>query len=169
MALRGIDRGTVIAAQSFTALIPLVLLASGLAPADRPDLVSDALIRKLHLGGSAADAVHEVFAHPAAASTGAFSVVLLVFSGVSLARRMQRLYQDAWQLPPRRGVRGSLNAALALAVLLLEFGLLALARTLVKAYRPAGSWARRSPSWGAWCSGRPSRGSFSTGGSPGAG
>jgi membrane protein len=93
MALRGIDRATVIAAQSFTALIPLVLLASGLAPADRPDLVSDALIRKLHLGGSAADAVHEVFAHPAAASTGAFSVVLLVFSGVSLARRLQRLYR----------------------------------------------------------------------------
>lgn len=50
---------------------------------------------------------------------------------------MQRLNQDAWQLPPRRGVRGSLNAALALAVLLLEFGLLALARTLVKGL-PAG-------------------------------
>jgi membrane protein len=43
------------------------------------------------------------------------------------------MYQDAWQLAPRKGVRGSLNAALALVVLLLEIGLLSLARTLVSA------------------------------------
>ena len=139
LGLQGIDRATAIAAQAFTALIPLVLLASGLAPADHRDLVSDLLIRKFHLEGSAADAVRELFAHPAAASTGAFSVVLLVFSGVSLTRRMQRTYQDAWQLPPRRGVRGSFNAALALAVLLVELALLFLVRTLVGAL-PAG-WA----------------------------
>ena len=139
MALQGIDRATAIAAQAFTALIPLVLLASGLAPAGHGDLVSDLLNRKFHLEGSAADAVRELFAHPSAASTGVFSVVLLVFSGVSLTRRMQRTYQDAWQLPPRRGVRGSVNAALALAVLLVELGLLFLVRTLVGAL-PAG-WA----------------------------
>ena len=91
-----------------------------MAPADHRDLVSDVLVRKFHLGGSAADAVRTLFAHPAAASTGVFSVVLLIFSGVSLARRMQRMYQDAWQLAPRQGVRGSLNAALTLAVLLLD-------------------------------------------------
>jgi uncharacterized BrkB/YihY/UPF0761 family membrane protein len=139
MALQGIDRATAMAAQAFTALIPLVLLASGLAPADHRDLVSDVIVRKFHLEGSAANAVRDLFAHPSAASTGAFSVVLLVFSGVSLTRRLQRMYQDAWQLSPRRGVRGSLNAALALAVLLTEIGLLALARTLVGAL-PAG-WA----------------------------
>ncbi|MGY1622957.1 YhjD/YihY/BrkB family envelope integrity protein [Geodermatophilus sp. SYSU D00965] len=139
MALQGIDRATAIAAQAFTALIPLVLLASGLAPADHRDLVADLLIRKFTLEGSAADAVRELFAHPSAASTGVFSVVLLVFSGVSLTRRMQRMYQDAWQLPPRRGVRGSLNAAAALAFLLVELSLLLLLRTLVGAL-PAG-WA----------------------------
>jgi uncharacterized BrkB/YihY/UPF0761 family membrane protein len=137
LALQGIDRATAIAAQAFTALIPLVLLASGLAAADHRDLVSDLLIRKFRLGGSAADAVRDLFAHPSGASTGVFSVVLLVFSGVSLTRRMQRMYQDAWRLPPRRGVRGSLNAALALAVLLVEIGLLFLVRTLVGAL-PAG-------------------------------
>ncbi|MGY1643615.1 YhjD/YihY/BrkB family envelope integrity protein [Geodermatophilus sp. SYSU D00703] len=139
MALQGIDRATAIAAQAFTALIPLVLLASGLAPPEHRDLVSDVLIRKFTLEGSAADAVRELFAHPSAASTGVFSIVLLVFSGVSLTRRMQRMYQDAWQLSPRRGVRGSLNAALALAVLLVEISLLFLIRTLVGAL-PAG-WA----------------------------
>jgi membrane protein len=139
LALQGIDRATAIAAQAFTALIPLVLLVSGLAAAGHRDLVSDLLVRKFHLEGSAADAVRDLFAHPSAASTGAFSVVLLVFSGVSLTRRMQRMYQDAWQLPPRRGVRGSLNAALALAVLLVEIGLLFLVRTLVGAL--PGGWA----------------------------
>jgi uncharacterized BrkB/YihY/UPF0761 family membrane protein len=139
MALQGIDRATAIAAQAFTALIPLVLLASGLAPPGHRDLVSDLLVRKFHLEGSAADAVRELFAHSSAASTGVFSAVLLVFSGVSLTRRMQRMYQDAWQLPGRRGVRGSLNAALALAVLLVELGLLLLVRTLVGAL-PTG-WA----------------------------
>jgi uncharacterized BrkB/YihY/UPF0761 family membrane protein len=120
LAFRRIDRATAIAAQAFTALIPLIILTAGLAPADHRDLVSDVLVRKFHLGGSAADAVRTLFAHPAAASTGVFSVVLLIFSGVSLARRMQRMYQDAWQLAPRQGVRGSLNAALTLAVLLLD-------------------------------------------------
>jgi uncharacterized BrkB/YihY/UPF0761 family membrane protein len=147
LTFRGIDRANAIAAQAFTALIPLILLASGLAPADDRDLVSDVLIRKFRLGGSAADAVRELFAHRAAVSTGVFSVVLLVFSGVSLVRRLQRMYQAAWQLPPRRGVRGSLNAALALAVLLLEIGLLILARSFVSTL-PAG-WALGVPSRGA--------------------
>jgi uncharacterized BrkB/YihY/UPF0761 family membrane protein len=120
LAFRRIDRATAIAAQAFTALIPLIILTAGLAPADHRDLVSHVLVRKFQLGGSAADAVRTLFAHPAAASTGVFSVVLLIFSGVSLARRMQRMYQDAWQLAPRQGVRGSLNAALTLAVLLLD-------------------------------------------------
>ncbi|MGY1705580.1 YhjD/YihY/BrkB family envelope integrity protein [Geodermatophilus sp. SYSU D00697] len=137
VALRGIDRATAMAASAFTALIPLVILASGLASADHRDLVSDVLIRRFHLGGSAAEAVRGLFAHPSTASTGVFSVVLLVFSGVSLTRRLQRVYQDAWGLPPRRGVRGSLHATLALAVLLVEIGLLFLLRTLVSAL-PAG-------------------------------
>jgi membrane protein len=75
-----------------------------------------------------------VFARPAGgASIGVLSVVLLVFSGLSLARRMQRLYQQAWRLEAVPGVRGSLNTALGLAALLLEIALLYLARTLVRA------------------------------------
>jgi uncharacterized BrkB/YihY/UPF0761 family membrane protein len=138
MTLKGLDRATTIASQALTALIPLLILASGLAPSDDPDLVSDVLIRRFRLEGSAADAVQQLFSQPVGASTGAFSVVLLVFAGVSLARRLQRVYQDAWQLPPCKGVRGSLNAALALAVLLLEIGLLILARTLMGTGPP--SW-----------------------------
>jgi membrane protein len=124
----------VIASQALTALIPLLLLASTLAPPGRRDVVSQALIRRFELKGNAADAVREVFARPADDPTiGVFSVVILVFSGLSLARRMQRLYQQAWRLQPVAGVRGSLNTALALGALLLEIALLYLARTLVRA------------------------------------
>jgi hypothetical protein len=76
----------VIASQALTALIPLLLLVSTLAPATRRDVVSQALVRRFELIGNAADAVRQVFAQPAGASCiGVLSVVILVFSGVSLA------------------------------------------------------------------------------------
>jgi uncharacterized BrkB/YihY/UPF0761 family membrane protein len=134
IALQGIDRAMVIASQALTALIPLLILSSTLAPPDRRDVVSQALVRRFELKGNAADAVREVFARPAEGATiGVLSVVILVFSGLSLARRMQRLYQQAWRLEAIPGVRGSLNTALGLAALLLEIALLYLARTLVRA------------------------------------
>jgi uncharacterized BrkB/YihY/UPF0761 family membrane protein len=132
LSLQGLDRATAIAAQAFTALIPLLLLVSALAPSDRRDLVSDAIINRFGLAGSAAEAVDTLFARPGAASIGILSVVLLVFSGVSFTRRLQRMYLQAWRLEPIRGVRGSLNATVGLAALLLEIGLLSLARRLVE-------------------------------------
>lgn len=134
IALQGIDRAMVIASQALTALIPLLILASTLAPADRDDAVSAGLIRRFHLTGGAAEAVTQVFARPAgSASVGGLSVLILIFSGVSLARRMQRLYLAAWRLDPLPGVRGSFNTFLGLAVLLLDIALLALARSLIRA------------------------------------
>jgi membrane protein len=132
LALQGIDRATAVAAQAFTALIPLLLLVSALAPADRRDLVSNAIIGRFELRGSGADAVRELFARPGEASIGVLSVVLLVFSGVSFTRRLQRMYLQAWRLERSPGVRGSLNAAVGLAALLLEIALLALVHKLVE-------------------------------------
>ena len=59
-------------------------------------------------------------------------MVLLVFSGVSLTRRLQRTYQQAWGVLPDKGVRNSLNAMLALATLVIEIALLYFARSLVR-------------------------------------
>jgi uncharacterized BrkB/YihY/UPF0761 family membrane protein len=121
----------VLAAQAFTALIPLLLLVSALAPADNRDIVSVGIIRRFQLGGGAADAVRQLFAHSGDSATGVFSAFLLFFSGVSLTRRMQRMYQQAWGLEPSTGVGRALNAAFGLAVLVLGIGLLYLARTLL--------------------------------------
>jgi membrane protein len=133
LRMQGIDRATALAAQAFTALIPLLLLVSALAPADRSDLVSDAITRKFGLQGSAADAVQTLFERPGEAAIGALSVVLILVSGVSLTRRLQRTYLEAWRLERLPGVRSSLNAAVGLVALLLELVLLSLARRLFDA------------------------------------
>ena len=130
--LQGIDRAMVLASQAFTALIPLLILASAFAPADSQTAVGDALVRKFGLAGPAADAVETLFRHSGDGGTGTLSVLLLVFSGFSLTRRLQRTYLAAWRMDPVPGVRGRLNAGLGLAVLLVEVMLLGLARTLVR-------------------------------------
>ena len=121
-----------IAAQAFTALIPLLLLVSALYPSDSRDLVSDAIIDKFRLQGSAADSVRELFGTPGQSSIGVLSIVLLIFSGVSLTRRLQRMYLQAWRLPPIPGIKASANAAVGLTALVLEIVLLSAVRGLVE-------------------------------------
>jgi membrane protein len=133
VALRGIDRAMVIASQALTALVPLLLLVSTLAPADRRDVVAKGLVRKFELSGSAEVAVREVFTRPPGGSNiGVLSVVILLLSGVSLARRVQRMYQDAWRLDSVSGVRGSLTTFVGLGALLLQIALLSLARSALR-------------------------------------
>lgn len=134
--LQGIDRAMALAAQAFTALIPLLLLVSTLAAGS--DGVAAGLIRRFHLTGDGAQAVRVLFDGSGIGGTGALSVVLLVFSGVSLTRRLQRMYLQAWRLDPRPGLRGRLNAGLGLAAIVVEFGLLSLVRSLEAQLRGAG-------------------------------
>lgn len=130
--VQGIDRAMVLASQAFTALIPLLILVSALAPANNKDLVSSAIIRRFDLAGGASGAVNELFQQSGEGSTSALGAMLLLFSGVSLTRRLQRMYVETWRLELVRGVRGSLNAALGLVVLLVELTILYVARSLVR-------------------------------------
>jgi membrane protein len=138
----GIDRATALAAQAFTALIPLLLLlTTALSPGGR-NVAGDGLVLRFGLSGESADAVEALFARTGQASIGALSIVLLLFSGLSLTRRLQNLYLQAWRLTPAAGVRRSMNAAFGLAALVLELALLYFARRLIGALPiPAGlSW-----------------------------
>ena len=101
----------------------------------RPDnhaSIADAIVRKFALTGDSAKAVQTVFAPSGEASIGVLSVLLLLMSGISLSRRIQRMYLEAWQLPRAPGVRASLYAAVALGALILELGLLSFIRTLLR-------------------------------------
>jgi membrane protein len=121
-----------IASQAFTALIPLLILVTALAPSAEDDRVARGIINRFDLGGDAAVAVERLFAQPENSTVGGLSVVLLLFSGISLTRRLQRMYLMAWRLETVSGVRGSLNATLGLGVLLLEITLLSFVRTLLR-------------------------------------
>lgn len=130
--MQALDRSMVISSQAFTALIPLLILVSAVLPAGSSSLVSDSIIRRFGLTGDAAQSVEVVFAHSDTGSIGVLSLLLLFYSGVSLTRRLQRMYLTAWQLPALPGVRGPVNAALGLAALLVEVSLLYLVRSLVR-------------------------------------
>jgi len=140
--IQGIDRATALAAQSFTALIPLLLLLTAALSTGGRNVAADAIIERFRLTGASADAVELLFAGSGQASVGALSVVLLLFSGLSLTRRLQNMYVQAWRQTPATGMRRSLNAAFGLAALLVEMSLLYFARALIRALPISGvlSW-----------------------------
>ncbi|SEO55776.1 YhjD/YihY/BrkB family envelope integrity protein [Trujillonella endophytica] len=132
LALRGIDRALAIASQAFTALVPLVLLVAALAPVDQGDVVADALVGRFRLTGDTAAAMRQLFANTGDGATGTLSVLLLVLSGISLTRRMQHMYEQAWRFEPRPGLAHTAHAGAGLAALLLGIALLYLARDVVE-------------------------------------
>jgi len=121
LMMNGLDRCIVLSSQAFTALIPLLILVATLAPAGYENVIAEAFIAKFNLTGDSADAVTQLFAAPtAAASTlSVFSLLLLLFSGVSFTRRMQSMYRSAWE-QEKAGVRSGLFAALGLVAILIE-------------------------------------------------
>ena len=133
LMMSGIDRCIVLSSQAFTALIPLLILVSAFAPAGEPDLVARTLITKFGLSGDSADAVAQLFHVPESSTSniGAFSALLLLFSGVSFTRRLQRMYRAAWD-QQTSGVRSGLFAALGLLALLAEVLVLYSVRSVVK-------------------------------------
>lgn len=117
----GIDRSLVLSSQAFTALIPLLIVAATLAPPGGPAAVARTLITKFGLSGTSAASVNQLFAVHGVAETsvGFGSAILLLYSGVSFTRRLQKMYRAAWD-QQKAGVRGNAYAAVALVVLLVE-------------------------------------------------
>jgi hypothetical protein len=77
IGLQGIDRALVLASQALTALIPILLLVSALAPAGDRDVISAAFIGRFRLTGGAADAMRQLFAHSGSSAVGLLSGFLL--------------------------------------------------------------------------------------------
>jgi len=122
----------VISSQAFTALIPLLILVSAMAPAGQDDVVAQSIVARFGLTGDSAAAVEQLFSIPGGASSsiGLASAVLLVFSGVSFTRRVQRMYRAAWN-QEKAGVRSGLFAALGLIVLMAQVFVIYTIRVLV--------------------------------------
>ena len=139
--MAGIDRCIVLSSQAFTALIPILILVSTLAPAGYDDVIARTIINKFALTGDSADAVNQLFAIQAGAAGSAslFSALLVIWSGISFTRRLQTMYRMAWE-QDKEGVRSGLFAAFGLLVLLAEMVALYIVRSLFRQFPPSWFW-----------------------------
>jgi membrane protein len=101
VAVQGVDRAMAIGAQAYTALFPLLIVYISISPLKSGRSMSQMLIDRLELDGAAASSVRQAFAPVGAVQSGvtALSVALLLFSGLSFTRGLQRLYEGAFSLP----------------------------------------------------------------------
>ncbi|HEY2767018.1 MAG TPA: YhjD/YihY/BrkB family envelope integrity protein [Solirubrobacteraceae bacterium] len=108
VAAQVVDRGVALGALAFSALFPLMIVYGALVPLSDSRDFSAALVHRLHLTDGAAQTVRAAVAPPnaVAGSITAIGVVLVLFSGLSLARAVQRLYEVSYKLPAA-GVRGT--------------------------------------------------------------
>jgi membrane protein len=103
-----VDRAVALGSLSFTALIPLLLIAGAFLPGG--ESLADALIDRFRLTGDNARLVETVFAQPTTTreSVSWLSVLLLIGSALSFTRALQRLFELSWRLP-MRSYRGTLD------------------------------------------------------------
>jgi membrane protein len=101
-----VDRSVALGSLGFTALVPLLVIASAFLPGT--DGLANELINRFHLHGSTAELVREVFAQPDAVrqSISWLGVLLLVGAALSFTRGLQRVYERAWRLDAR-GLAGT--------------------------------------------------------------
>jgi membrane protein len=100
-----LDRSLALGGQAFGALIPLLLVLQAAQPGSRS--VASDLIERFELEDDAAEAVRETFAATSDEPTiTGLSVLVLLVSVLSFTRRLQRLYEDTWELD-QRGFRGT--------------------------------------------------------------
>lgn len=106
VAMQFVDRSVALGSLAFTALVPLLVIASAFLPGTK-DLPSE-LIDRFHLRGDTADLVREVFAQPDAVrqSVSWLGVLLLIVAALSFTRALQRVYEHAWRLEVR-GLAGT--------------------------------------------------------------
>ncbi len=101
-----VDRSVALGSLAFTALVPLLVIASAFLPGT--DGLANELIDRFDLRGSTAQLVRDVFAQPDAVrqSISWLGVLLLVGAALSFTRGLQRVYELAWRLEVR-GLAGT--------------------------------------------------------------
>jgi membrane protein len=134
-----LDRTVILAAQAFSAILPLFIVVSTISPHPGGDSPATVLVGKLGLGGAEMSSLQAAVAPPssARASIGVLGVVLALLTATSFARALQRSYQLAWQLPPV-GLRAAWRPLALVVGLALYIELLYLFGRLVRGV-PAGS------------------------------
>jgi uncharacterized BrkB/YihY/UPF0761 family membrane protein len=118
--IAGFDRAIALASSALTALIPLALIATALAPQLGGKDTADRIIERYDLTGGGAEAVNDVFSAPTETNTslGLIGFAFLLIAILSFTRAVQRLFEQTWELKPL-SVRNTLNGLLWILGLLL--------------------------------------------------
>jgi uncharacterized BrkB/YihY/UPF0761 family membrane protein len=100
--LGALERGLALSSKLFVALIPTTILATSVLP--HRSSFADSLVLRLGLTGAGAQAVRDLFASPGQVrgAMSALGVLILGYAILSMARALQRVYEDAWRLPRLR-------------------------------------------------------------------
>jgi membrane protein len=103
-----VDASMALAAQSFLALFPLVIVVYALIPTDMANASLETMRARFGLGGDSDEALTDLMAGRSALRSGisVIGVLLVVASATAFTRALQRVYERAWALP-KLGVRGA--------------------------------------------------------------
>jgi membrane protein len=98
--IEGAQQATVLAAQAFTSLIPLMVVGAAFAPGESD--LADRIVDRFGLDGSSARSVEQLFASAGETESTItwISIVILVLSGLSFTRAIQRVFQRAYDRAP---------------------------------------------------------------------
>ncbi|HWD42542.1 MAG TPA: hypothetical protein VHM23_02270 [Actinomycetota bacterium] len=134
-----LDRAVILAAQAFSAILPLFIVVNSISPRPGGDSPATVLAGKIGLGPADMSSLQSATAPPssARASVGFLGVVLALLTATSFARALQRSYQLAWRLPPV-GLRAAWRPLALVVGLALYIELVFLFGRLVRGV-PAGS------------------------------
>ncbi|HKO34003.1 MAG TPA: ribonuclease BN [Candidatus Limnocylindria bacterium] len=104
--------GVVLAAQTFMALLPLLIVLATLLPPWVGTSMAQTLRDRLGLSGSTDAAVGQLLAgRENLHGVGVFGTIVVLASATSFTRALQRVYELSWGLP-RQGLRGSLRGVM---------------------------------------------------------
>jgi membrane protein len=100
VAIEGTLQATVLAAQAFTSLIPLMVVVAAFAPGNSD--LADRIVDRFGLEGDSARSVHQLFASAGETESTItwISVVILLLSALSFTRALQRVFQRAYDRQP---------------------------------------------------------------------
>jgi membrane protein len=137
--VRFLDRTVILAAQAFSAVLPLLIVVATISPRPGGDSPGAYLARRLGLAADDVSSLQVAVAPPPSsrASIGVLGVVLAVLTATSFARALQRSYELAWRLP-RAGLRAAWRTLALVIGLALYAELLFLFGRLVRGV-PAGT------------------------------
>jgi hypothetical protein len=106
VGMDGFDRSMALAAQGFTALIPLVIVVAATAEAGDGRTTGEQIVERFHLSGTTATSVRRALPPSGTVkdSLSALSVVILVFTATSFTRALRARVGDQGQQPARRAM-----------------------------------------------------------------